>query len=336
MTTANTTTTLTRANKLTVKVNAAGILQADFARTHKAIATITADQTKFQPSEGANRTAIREEFRSYMAKNAAEFGINYDPTDRRTAENTRLATYSDDAAVGTDAATMLTADINKLLAAGNPFNVALLGVEMDSIAAKTHTGKGTDLSTMGIEGGKYLKNGNWAWADLDLFAHFMRDSKPFEVLFQMELVSGQLKKTHLTKTSLTDSLKATMLDAGILTEEEANPTKAKAEKSAKAEGEKIGLGDAEHEGLHWDGTPEEEVRAMHESENWLAKKDGKVLAKYEVTFAVKAGQKRGEEVAETMTVEAENAKVACSMVKELVKATRGINAFRPMAKKVEG
>lgn len=306
MTTANTTTTLTRANKLTVKVNTAGILQADFARTHKAIATITADQTKFQPSEGANRTAIREEFRSYMAKNAAEFGINYDPTDRRTAENTRLATYSDDAAVGTDAATMLTADINKLLAAGNPFNVALLGVEMDSIAAKTHTGKGTDLSTMGIEGGKYLKNGNWAWADLDLFAHFMRDSKPFEVLFQMELVSGQLKKTHLTKTSLTDSLKATMLDAGILTEEEANPTKAKAEKSAKAE----------------DPKPTTTTTSN--------------MTKYEVTFAVKAGQKRGEEVAETMTVEAENAKAACQMVKELVKATRGINAFRPTAKKVEG
>ena len=305
MTTANTTTTLTRANKLTVKVNAAGILQADFARTHKAIATITADQTKFQPSEGANRTAIREEFRSYMAKNATEFGINYDPTDRRTAENTRLATYSDDAAVGTDAATMLTADINKLLAAGNPFNVALLGVEMDSIAAKTHTGKGTDLSTMGIEGGKYLKNGNWAWADLDLFAHFMRDSKPFEVLFQMELVSGQLKKTHLTKTSLTDSLKATMLDAGILTEEEANPTKAKAEKSAKAE----------------DPKP-------------TAATSG--LTKYEVAFAVKAGQKRGEEVVETMTVEAENGKAAEKMVKELVKATRGINAFRPKATKVEG
>lgn len=38
---------------------------------------------------------------------------------------------------------------------------------------------------------------------------------------------------------------------------------------------RIGLGDAEHEGLHMDMTPEEEAKAMKEAEEWLEAEDAK-------------------------------------------------------------
>lgn len=301
-----TTTNLTRANKLTVKVLTDGTMQADFYRTHKHLLTVAQPDTAYTVDPKANKTLTREMFRQYMADHATEYGINYDPTNRQTADNIRIAKYLTDEQVLTDAAEMVQPDI-KTFYGKCPWRDRISHIEtvMESLTAKTTTAKGTDLTTMGIEGGKYLSNGNWAWADIEgTITMVLLDGKTeIYVPIKLELVSGQLKKFRMTQTQFNDAVKADLLEVGILTEEDVAPkTKAKAEKSAKAE------------------TPAADTAGT----------------KYEVEYIVKAGLKRGEEECRKMVVAAKNAKEACALCKSLVKKNDGINAFRPTAKQVEG
>ena len=55
---------------------------------------------------------------------------------------------------------------------------------------------------------------------------------------------------------------------------------------------------------------------------------------YRVTYFIKAGQHRGCEAKETMTVEAANGKAACAACVEQVKQRTGRHAFRPHAQPV--
>lgn len=231
-----TNTTNIRANKITVKAVDTGY-QADFYRTHKHIATILSADTEWQAPEGANKSAQREDFRQYVIDHASDWQVEYDPEDRRDARNTRIPTYSSDDILGMDASRMLENDLQDLIPS-IPYGVQLSKVEMESAAPKTTTGKGTNLSLLGITDGKYL-NGNWAWADLDMVASLTvavdDNTYPMDLLFHMELVSGQLKKTKITKTNLTERIKEELLAVGAIKPEEPKEKKAKAEKSAKAD-----------------------------------------------------------------------------------------------------
>lgn len=234
-----TNTNLTRANKLTVKVLADGTMQADFYRTHKHLLTVAQPDTAYKVDPNANKTLTREMFRQYMADHATEYGINYDPTNRQTADNIRIAKYTTAEEVLADAAEMVQPDI-KTFYGKCPWadHISHIEAVMESLTAKTTTAKGTDLATMGIEDGKYLSNGNWAWADIEgTIVMVLLDGKTeIYVPIKLELVSGQLKKFRMTQTQFNDAVKADLLEIHVLTEEEVAPkTKAKAEKSAKAE-----------------------------------------------------------------------------------------------------
>lgn len=264
-TTANT-TELVRANKLTVKVDGNGNLVADLFRTHKHIATIRVEDTYFKPNPDSTKSAIREDFRKFVAENAADWGIDYDPTDRRTEANLRKATYKTEADVIEDAIAMVTPDIEAFIAKmphGDLITDHTISVE--SLTAKTQTSKGTDLALMGIENGRYASNGNLAWFDIEgLVTMECGDTEIYQTI-QMELVSGQLKKFRMTQTQWNTETTKSMVEAGLVEE------KPKAEKSAKGKADRVGLGDEEHEGLHMDMTPEEEAKAMAEAEEYLKK-----------------------------------------------------------------
>lgn len=234
-----TNTNLTRANKLTVKVLADGTMQADFYRTHKHLLTVAQTDTAYKVDPNANKTLTREMFRQHMADHATEYGINYDPTNRQTADNIRIAKYTTAEEVLADAAEMVQPDI-KTFYGKCPWADRISHIEavMESLTAKTTTAKGTDLATMGIEDGKYLSNGNWAWADIEgTITMVLLDGKTeIYVPIKLELVSGQLKKFRMTQTQFNDAVKTDLLEIHVLTEEEVAPkTKAKVEKSAKAE-----------------------------------------------------------------------------------------------------
>ena len=254
-TTANT-TELVRANKLTVKVDGNGNLIADLFRTHKHIATIRVEDTGFWPDPDSTKSAIREDFRKFVAEHAADWGIDYDPTDRRTEANLRKATYKTEADVIEDAIAMVTPDIEAFIAKmphGDLITDHTISVE--SLTAKTQTSKGTDLALMGIEDGKYASNGNLAWFDIEgLVTMKCGDTEIYQTI-QMELVSGQLKKFRMTQTQWNTETTKSMVEAGLVEE------KPKAEKSAKAE------------------TPKAEPKAEEPKESKPAKKTRKPRAK---------------------------------------------------------
>ena len=268
MKTNTTNNNLIRANKLTVKAdgNGNGNLTADFFRTHKHIATIKAEETGFVPNPDSTKSAIREDFRKFVAEYAADWGVDYDPTDRRTEANLRKAVYKTEADVIEDAIAMVTPDIEAFIAKmphGDLITDHTISVE--SLTAKTKTSKGTDLALMGIEDGKYASNGNLAWFDIEgLVTMKCGDTEVYQTI-QMELVSGQLKKFRMTQTQWNTETTKSMVEAGLVEE------KPKAEKSAKGKADKVGLGDEEHEGLHMDMTTEEEAKSMAEAEEYLKK-----------------------------------------------------------------
>ena len=145
MNTTTNTTNLVRANKLTVKVDGNGNLVADLFRTHKHITTIKAEDTSFKPNPDSTKSAIREDFRKFVAEYAADWGIDYDPTDRRTEANLRKATYQTEADVIEDAIAMVTPDIEAFIAKmPHADMVSDWAIDIDSMTPKTQTSKGTD------------------------------------------------------------------------------------------------------------------------------------------------------------------------------------------------
>ena len=277
--------TNTRANKLVVKAIDNGHLQADFFKTHKHIATILDSETGFVAADGATKSAIREDFRKYVAENAETYGVTYDPTDHRTEQNSRKATYKTEEDVREDAIAMVTPDIETFISK-MPHSDIVDGftITVDSLTPKTKTSKGSDLAMLGIEDGKYLSNGNLAWFDIEgTVTMTIKTPDTADTIYQtiqMELVSGQLKKFRMTQTQWNTDTTTSLIEAGLVTKE------AKAEKSAKAD--KVGLGDEEHEGLHMDLTPEEEAKAMAEAEAFLAKGKSKSKGKGKTSKASKA------------------------------------------------
>ena len=243
---------LVRANKLTVKADSNGNLTADFFRTHKHITTIKAEETGFVPNTDSTKSAIREDFRKFVAEYAADWGVDYDPTDRRTEANLRKAVYKTEADVIEDAIAMVTPDIEAFIAKmphGDLITDHTISVE--SLTAKTKTSKGTDLALMGIEDGKYASNGNLAWFDIEgLVTMKCGDTEIYQTI-QMELVSGQLKKFRMTQTQWNTETTKSMVEAGLVEE------KPKVEKSAKAE------------------TPKAEPKAEESKESKPAKKSRK-------------------------------------------------------------
>lgn len=229
-TNANTTKELVRANKLSVRPDGDHFV-ADFYRTHAKVVTIASNDTAWMPTDTtANKSAQREEFRSWIAQHANTIGIKYDPEDRRTESNQRLAHYVSDDDVAVDVRNMIRPDIEQLVSK-MPYAdlIAHHTIGLDDISPMTTTGKGTPLSTMGVIDGKYEKTGYWAWADLDIMITLTTiDGQEIYYPMSMQLVSGQLKKAHITQTAWNTQTHASLVEIGLVTDE----------KHARAEGNK--------------------------------------------------------------------------------------------------
>ena len=220
-----------RANRIAVLATDTGY-KADFYRTHKHLATLFSAETAWTPAEDANKTAQREDFRQFAIEHSADIGIEWKPEDLRTAENKRIAKYESDEALKTDAENMLFSDLYDLV-----HGLDIEGLEWGSLVAEAITptyitAKGTDLAKMGVENGKYLKSGNWAWATVEMVLILKMAEQEIYYTTACQLVSGQLKKPHITKTAFAEDVHKSLLEAGLINEES---KEAKAEESAKAE-----------------------------------------------------------------------------------------------------
>lgn len=224
---------LVRANRVVVKNADNGNLIGEFWRTHKYVVSVKMSElpenlAKQIPQDG-NKSQIREEFRSIIKKNADKFGINYDDTDRRTAENKRKPRYTTDLELIEDVTTVVNTDMPALVSKCK-YDITYGGVEITNIKPKSKTGSGTPLSQLGINDGKY-KNGNWAWADIMTEVTVKYKSNPVRIYLPIQLVSGQIKKTKITITEFNELVMSGIVDCGYATEQELNPPKVKGKKT---------------------------------------------------------------------------------------------------------
>lgn len=226
--------TLVRANRVAVKANGENMV-ANFYRTHKMLTTIKSEDTGWNPPDGqVNKSMIRELFRAWIIEHAEEYGIEYDATDRRSAENIRRPRYESDDVLIKDAMNMILPEM-KILAdkCATKYPIEWAGVQHDEIIPMTTTTSGKDLSKMGIKDGKYEKSGNWAWAVVKFTVTVKFKGEECYIPVQMQLVSGQLKKTGMGIIDFTAKVKAEIIQNGLATEEELDPPKSKESKANK-------------------------------------------------------------------------------------------------------
>lgn len=216
-TTSVSTSALVRANRIAVQVTPTGF-KADFYRTHKKLATLISDESGFEADPQLNKSALREAFRQFAISHSADIGILWQPQDLRTEENKRIPKYESDDLLKVDAVAMLTADIYELVAKC-PYGVSYLGMDAEWITPVTHSAKGTDLTKLGVIDGKYEKSGNWAWADVEMCVTLTKEGQEVYYFTKVQLVSGQLKKPHITQTSFNESIKTSLQEMGLWVEE---------------------------------------------------------------------------------------------------------------------
>lgn len=226
---------LIRANRVAVKANGEGFI-ADFYKTHKAVGTIHSEHTDWvAPDTAINKSAMRESFRLWVIENAKEFGINWMPQDLRAESNVRKAKYDSDQALVDDAMALVIPEMRTLVGKCK-YPIEWNGIEHDDIVPMTETGSGRELITMGIEDGKYMKTGNWAWAWVKFITNFKYKEEECYIPVTMQLVSGQLKKVGMGITEFNSKVKTEIINAGLATEEELDPPKeSKPKKTTKKE-----------------------------------------------------------------------------------------------------
>lgn len=225
--TTTSTSALVRANRIAVQVTTTGF-KADFYRTHKKLATLISEESGWEADQTMNKSALREDFRRFAIEHAGDIGILWQPQDLRSEENKRIPKYENDDLLKADAVAMLTTDIYELVAKC-PHGVSYITMEAEWITPTTHSAKGTDLTKLGVIDGKYEKSGNWAWADVEMMVTLTKEGQEIYYTTKVQLVSGQLKKPHITQTSFNESIKTSLQEMGLWQEE------VKAEKSAKTE-----------------------------------------------------------------------------------------------------
>lgn len=179
----------TRANKITITTTETGY-EAKFYRTHKLITTVLSQDTTWTADENANATTNRETFRNWVCDNAESFGIIWNPEKAKQAWERKYNTYMTDEEVKEDALTLVIPTLSRLIEKCR-YNMELDGVTISDISAREST-----LSY--VEDGKYSKSGAWCTADIEVTVYTRFHDIEVEILYSMEMKSGQICKPKTT------------------------------------------------------------------------------------------------------------------------------------------
>lgn len=210
-----------RANRLAITSTQDGHLQGAFYRTHRHIVTVVSRETGWLAQDTDNKTQQRESYRRYLLDHSEYYGIDWQPQDMRTQENQRKAVYTTDNDLIEDTMELMAGDIGSFISKCE-IDMELSTVAIDEITPISVSAKGYDLSKLGVEDGKYLKNGNWAWANIDICYTILVGDTEIYLTLQAQLVSGQLKKPSrigegtYCQTSFNNYIKTEMKSAGLL------------------------------------------------------------------------------------------------------------------------
>lgn len=180
------TTTMERANKVTVNITEQGF-EAKFFKTHKHVATVQSADTIFPINPQINKSAQRELFRLWICENASIYGVNWKPEDMRQDGNKMPNKYDSDQLLMTTAVNLVKGDILEW-ADKKKEQIQVTDIQADHIVPVTdHKGK--------LVSSKY-GNGNWAYATVHIIVTVrnLQDDEEYYVTIACSLVSGQLKK----------------------------------------------------------------------------------------------------------------------------------------------
>ena len=180
---------MTRANRVTIQTTEQGY-EARFYRTHKLIATVVSRETSWHADESANSTANRESFRQWVCDHAEEYGVMWNPEQQKQAWERKYNTYMTDEQVAEDALTLVANAINRLA------DKCRYDMTIDSLNVTGITAKDSSLSY--VEDGRYTKSGAWCVADIEITIGCHVAGQEMEMLYHMEMKSGQICKPKTT------------------------------------------------------------------------------------------------------------------------------------------
>ena len=173
-----------RANRVAVQ-NTEGGYVARFYRTHKFVGEI-----EVQTIDGMHSNEAREKAREFAIDQCPQYGIEWAPELQAQAWERKYNVYMTDAEVSEDALTLVTPAIERLVDKCK-YDMELQGIEISGI-----TPKESNLSY--VEDGKYAKSGAWCCADIEVTIHTNVIGEPMDILYQMEMKSGQICKPKTT------------------------------------------------------------------------------------------------------------------------------------------
>ena len=153
---------------------------ATFYKTHDKIGEIS--DAGFKPSkEDLTATTKREEFRQWAIGQASKHGIDWKPELKEQAWARKYWKYETDSQVEEDAIELLGLTIRKTCK-GIGYEVEDIEIALDSIVANK-----SSLSY--VENGKYLKNGNWAEAQVNLEVSMKINGAEIQIIWAIEMSS---------------------------------------------------------------------------------------------------------------------------------------------------
>lgn len=177
-----------RANRITVQTTENGF-EGRFYRTHKLLATTNSEETNFKAGEG-NSTTNREMYRAYLMEHAEEFGVIWNPTQQKQAWERKYNSYMTDEQVAEDALTLVEDAVNRL-ADKSRYDMEIVSMDVSAVTAKE-----SPLSY--VEDGRYTKSGAWCVADIEVTIMVNIGGNEMEMLYNMEMKSGQICKPKTT------------------------------------------------------------------------------------------------------------------------------------------
>lgn len=180
---------MTRANRVTVQTTENGY-EARFYRTHKMLTVVASQDTEWKADENANATTNRESFRTWATEHAEEYGISWNPAQQKQAWERKYNTYLTDEQVAEDALTLVEDAISRL-ADKSRYDMEIMSMDVSAVTAKE-----SPLSY--VEDGRYTKSGAWCVADIEVTIMVNIGGNEMEMLYNMEMKSGQICKPKTT------------------------------------------------------------------------------------------------------------------------------------------
>lgn len=187
--------TMERANRIAIRKEADGTMTARYMRTHKEIATTnTADNGWTAPATCKTATAKQEAYRTWATEHAEEYGVLWQPEYQAQSWERKYWKYETDEQVAEDAQTLMEWTI-RTVCEKCKYHATVDKMELDSIVPQ-------DSPLAYVEDGRYVKNGNWAVATVNLNVQCTIEGTPIEIVYPIEMRSGQLTKVKLTKAEI--------------------------------------------------------------------------------------------------------------------------------------